>query len=117
MSEVDSFLAGGGIASRALYAFCRGALAVFLRGGCRLTIDGRENVPPPGPFVLAPVHRSILDSPIAGAVTRRRMRFMGKDSMWKSRFGAWFLSSLGGFPVTRGTADREALRRRITVRA
>jgi 1-acyl-sn-glycerol-3-phosphate acyltransferase len=40
---------------------------------------------------------------------------MGKDSLWKRRPAAWFLSTLGGFPVTRGTADREALKRCIGV--
>ena len=34
--------------------------------------------------------------------------------MENRRFG-WLLSALGGFPVTRGTADREALRRCIAV--
>jgi 1-acyl-sn-glycerol-3-phosphate acyltransferase len=34
---------------------------------------------------------------------------MGKDSLWKSKL-AWYLTALGGFPVVRGTADREALR-------
>jgi 1-acyl-sn-glycerol-3-phosphate acyltransferase len=34
---------------------------------------------------------------------------MGKDTLWKSKLG-WYLSALGGFPVVRGTADREALR-------
>jgi 1-acyl-sn-glycerol-3-phosphate acyltransferase len=115
VSEVDSFLVGHSWASRALYAVCRAILAGWLRVWCRLTVEGRERIPLSGPFILAPVHRSILDTPIAGALTRRRLRFMGKDSMWKTRFGAWFLSSLGGFPVTRGTADREALRRCITV--
>ncbi len=43
-------------------------------------------------------------------VTPRRLRYMGKESLWKGRFGAWFLTALGGFPVKRGTADREALR-------
>jgi 1-acyl-sn-glycerol-3-phosphate acyltransferase len=65
--------------------------------------------------VLAPVHRSNIDTPISACLTRRRLRFMGKDSLWKHRPAAWFLSSLGGFPVTRGTADREALRRCIAV--
>ena len=115
MSEVDSFLVGHGWPSRALYAVCRAILAGWLRVWCRLTVDGRERIPKDGPFILAPVHRSILDTPIAGAITRRRLRFMGKDSMWKGRFGGWFLSSLGGFPVTRGTADREAMRRCIAV--
>ena len=36
-------------------------------------------MPAEGPFVLAPTHRSILDTPIASGVTRRRMRFMGAD--------------------------------------
>ena len=40
---------------------------------------------------------------------------MGKDSLWKQRFPRWFLSALGGFPVTRGTADKEALVRCIAV--
>ena len=35
---------------------------------------------------------------------------MGKESLWKGKFGAWFFTALGGFPVKRGTADREALR-------
>ena len=61
--------------------------------------------------MLAPVHRSYVDTPIAGCVTRRRLRFMGKDTMWKKRQVGWLLSALGGFPVTRGTADREALQR------
>ena len=65
--------------------------------------------------MLAPVHRSNMDTPIAPCVTRRRMRFMGKDSLWKGGPVSWLLSSLGGFPVTRGTADREALRRCIAV--
>ena len=35
---------------------------------------------------------------------------MGKESLWRNRFGAWFLTAMGGFPVERGTADRAALR-------
>ena len=35
--------------------------------------------------------------------------------MWKNRAFGWLLSALGGFPVTRGTADREALQRCIAV--
>ena len=81
----------------------------------RMTINGREHIPKTGGFVLAPVHRSYPDTPIAGCVSRRRLRFMGKDTMWKNRQFGWVLSALGAFPVTRGTADREALRRAIAV--
>jgi 1-acyl-sn-glycerol-3-phosphate acyltransferase len=93
-----------------LYRFCRGAVAGFCRIWWRESIEGREHIPADGPFVLAPVHRSNVDTLLAATVTRRRMRFMGKDSLWSKRWSAWFLSSLGGFPVHRGTVDREALR-------
>jgi 1-acyl-sn-glycerol-3-phosphate acyltransferase len=76
----------------------------------RMSVEGRHNIPASGPFILSPIHRSNLDTPIVSAVTRRRMRYMGKESLWKGRAGAWFLTTLGGFPVQRGSADREALR-------
>ena len=74
-----------------------------------------EHVPTEGAFILAPVHRSNMDTPIAACVTRRRLRYMGKDTLWKKQPYRWLLSSLGGFPVTRGSADREALKRCIQV--
>jgi len=43
-------------------------------------------------------------------ITRRRLRYMGKESLWKNRFGAWFFTMARGFPVERGAADRAALR-------
>ena len=75
----------------------------------RLRVEGGENLPT-GPFILSPVHRSFIDTPIAGMATRRRLRFMGKESLWEIRPLGAFLSLLGGFPVERGTADRTALR-------
>jgi 1-acyl-sn-glycerol-3-phosphate acyltransferase len=113
--KVETFLAGQGPASRALYYVVRAVVAGFTRLWTRMAIEGREHVPKHGAFVLAPVHRSNMDTPIASCVTRRRMRFMGKDSLWKGGPISWLLSSLGGFPVARGTADREALHRCIAV--
>jgi 1-acyl-sn-glycerol-3-phosphate acyltransferase len=115
VSAVNSFLVGQSRTSRAVYLAVRGLLTVILMSYNRLRIEGKENLPSEGPFVLAPVHRSYVDSPIAACVTRRRMRFMGKDSVWKYRPIGWISSMLGAFPVTRGSVDREALRRGIAV--
>ncbi len=115
MSEVDSFLAGRGPAARAFYVVIRSLIYVFCKTFWRTSIIGARNVPRKGPFVLAPVHRSNIDTPLACTVTSRRLRYMGKDSLWKKRPIGWTLSALGGFPVTRGTADREALRRCVAV--
>ncbi|MDP9386350.1 MAG: 1-acyl-sn-glycerol-3-phosphate acyltransferase [Actinomycetota bacterium] len=97
-----------------LYRVCRDALVGFCRVFWRLRVDGLEHVPD-GPFVLAPVHRSNIDTPLVAAVTRRRLRYMGKDAMWKYRAPGWLFSALGGFPVRRGMADRAALRRCLEV--
>jgi len=115
VSAPDTFLAGTGLPSRIVYQIGRTILISLIRIYTRMTINGREHIPATGAFVLAPVHRSYPDTPIAGAVTRRRLRFMGKDTMWKNRQVGWVLSAFGAFPVTRGTADREALRRAIEV--
>jgi 1-acyl-sn-glycerol-3-phosphate acyltransferase len=97
------------------YKFVRALVVGLCVVYTRTTIVGRHNIPREGSFVLAPVHRSNIDTPLAGAVTARRLRFMGKDSLWKVRAIGWVLSALGAFPVTRGTADREALKRCISV--
>lgn len=115
MSAVQTFLVGQSRVSRLAYLVVRGSLAVFMRLYNRLHVEGREHLPATGPFVLAPVHRSYIDTPIAACVTSRRMRFMGKDSVWKFRPVGWMASMLGAFPVTRGSADREALRRGVAV--
>lgn len=115
MIGVETFLAGHSLASRAFYQFGRFVVVSFCRLYLRMSVEGRENVPTEGAFVLAPIHRSYIDTPIASGCTRRRMRFMGKDSLWKRQPFRWTLSALGGFPVTRGTADREAVVRCIQV--
>jgi 1-acyl-sn-glycerol-3-phosphate acyltransferase len=93
------------------YWFARGVVELFCRAYFRVDIKGRQHVPPTGAYVIAPVHRSIVDTLLAGCLTHRRIRFMGKDSLWKYRWAGAFFSSLGAFPVHRGTPDREALRR------
>lgn len=94
--------------ARLWYAFARALVVGFCRVFWRLRVEGRELVPP-GPFVLAPVHRSNVDFAIVAAVTTRRMRYLAKDSIFKYGLGrVW--ESLGAIAVVRGTPDREAMR-------
>ena len=79
----------------------------------RISFEGLEHVPKHGPFVLAPVHRSFIDFGLVSGVTRRRMGYMGKESLWNSKLLGSFISMLGAYPVNRGAPDREALRRTL----
>jgi 1-acyl-sn-glycerol-3-phosphate acyltransferase len=111
VTKVDSYLADQSLLSKANYRWWRFVISGSTRVYTRMRIEGRENIPRSGGFVVAPVHRSYIDTPITGAIMHRRMRFMAKDSMWKNRTFGWLVSSVGGFPVARGTTDIEALRR------
>ncbi len=111
MSKVDAYLAKQSMLSKVNYQFWKALTTGTTRIITRMQVEGRENVPKTGGFVLAPVHRSYIDTPISAAVTRRRLRYMAKDSMWTSPLFGWLISSVGGFPVSRGTTDIEALKR------
>jgi 1-acyl-sn-glycerol-3-phosphate acyltransferase len=76
----------------------------------RVRVHGREKVPRTGAFVVAPSHRSIMDIFFTGYVSRRRIRFMAKEELFKNPLLGWLISTFGGFPVDRGSADRAALR-------
>src|SRR4051794_20977178 len=56
-----------------IYRFCRGVVVGFCRLYFRVTVEGAENVPRTGSFVLAPVHRSNVDFAIAACTTKRRL--------------------------------------------
>jgi 1-acyl-sn-glycerol-3-phosphate acyltransferase len=91
-----------------------GFLRVVVVGLCkvlwRIEVVHPERVPASGACILAPSHRSYLDTPFLACVTKRRIRFMGKAELWKYGWSAKLFSALGGFPVDRAGADRGALR-------
>ena len=100
----DSWTAGP------VYAMVRTAVRCLLWPYFRVRTTGRENIPVDGPVILAPVHRSNLDSFLLSPLTRRRLRALAKISLFNMRPLAWFLASLGAFPVRREAADRESMR-------
>ena len=115
MADVDTHMAGDSRFSRVFYSVIRFIVVGVSVCYTRTKVVGKHNIPSSGAFLLAPIHRSNIDTPLAAYVTSRRLRFMGKDSIWKIAPIGWVLSALGAFPVTRGSADREALKRCIAV--
>ena len=113
MTKIATDIAENGWKHKTAYFTVRNLVTFICRTWCRMTIEGSHNVPAEGIFILAPTHRSIIDTPIASGATRRRMRFMGADKWWSNKTLGGLITVLGGFPVSRGTADREALRRAI----
>jgi 1-acyl-sn-glycerol-3-phosphate acyltransferase len=75
----------------------------------RIRIHGSDRLPPSGAYVVAPTHRSGWDIPFSSMITKRRIRFMGKGSVFRIPVLGSALRYLGGFGVERGTPDRRAL--------
>lgn len=59
-----------------------------------LRVEGAEHVPGTGPVILAPNHVSYLDPVVAGVSIRRRVHFMAKKELFRSRLAAWLLRGL-----------------------
>jgi len=93
------------------YRFLRVLVRLVNRVMFRVTTEGRPYVPESGAVIIAPVHRSLIDFLVASEVTRRKLHYMAKDSLWNSGALARILPVVGAFPVHRESADREALRR------
>jgi len=69
------------------------------------TLDAIE-----GAVIVSPVHRSNLDAALCGAMMKKRLRALAKESLFDHRLFGWLCAALGAFPVKRGAADRESLR-------
>ncbi len=97
------------------YHVVRSIVWVLWSAMFRPIIEGEHNIPATGPIVIAPVHRSNVDFAVAIFVTPRKTFFMAKDSLWKVPILRWLISTMGAFPVKRGTADRDSLEKARSV--
>ena len=71
--KVQASRAGG-----VFYWAVRGLFRLTLLPWLRVTVEGIEHLNTPGPVILAPVHRSNLDSVLVACTARRRLRALGK---------------------------------------
>jgi 1-acyl-sn-glycerol-3-phosphate acyltransferase len=105
---IDIFF--GVIGLYCLYVIGKALVGGFLWLFTRWRVKGKENVPPKGGLLVVANHLNFNDPPLLGVSLGRQVVFMAKEELFRFRLWAWFLSSLGAFPVRRGRLDREAIR-------
>jgi 1-acyl-sn-glycerol-3-phosphate acyltransferase len=91
----------------ALYDLTRVLTRATIAGLCRPTVEGLENVPARGPFIVAPNHLSFLDSVIVQALTPRPVSFFAKAEYFtgkgvRGRLTRQFFEAVHSIPVERG---------------
>jgi 1-acyl-sn-glycerol-3-phosphate acyltransferase len=97
------------------YRFARAVLLGVSRVLFRIRIHGVEHVPTSGAFIVAPSHRSYLDTPFVSFITKRQIRFMAKEELFAKSATAKLFTALGGIPVKRGSASARSAMKAVQV--
>jgi 1-acyl-sn-glycerol-3-phosphate acyltransferase len=97
--------------SLALYhAFKWSIVSPMLHAYFRGKIYGVENVPQSDPLVVVSNHASYFDPPIVSNCVRRPVAYMAKQELFEIPVLAQAIKLYGAYPVSRGNADRNAIR-------
>lgn len=91
--------------SRAWYKLVCAVCRVLSRYLFRLKVEGRENIPATGPFVVASNHQSFLDPVFCSIHLKRRLTFLARDTLFNHWFFGRLIRSLNAIPVKLGQGD------------
>ena len=94
-------------------AFKYSVVNPVLRGYFRGRIYGAENIPQNGPLVIVSNHASNFDPPIVSSCVRRPVSYMAKEELFKVPVLKQAIQLYGAYPVSRGSADRNAIRQAL----
>lgn len=92
------------------HAFKWSVVSPMLHTYFRGQIYGAENVPKTGPLVVVSNHASNFDPPIVSSCVRRPVAYMAKEELFKIPILKQAIELYGAYPVSRGSADRTAIR-------
>ncbi len=76
----------------------------------RIRIEGKENIPTEGAYVVCSNHKSLMDPPMLGVCLPFPVRFMAKEELFRNKILGGIIRSVGAFPIKRGKSDVGALR-------
>ena len=97
-------------ASDRVYFFVHWLVNRLVRLFTRFEAVGAENMPRDGAYLVTANHHSFFDAPIVFMMTPIRMRCFGADKWRSTPLLGRFMELIGVIWVTRGEADRDALR-------
>ena len=92
---------------KVIKAFMGGLYRIFYR----VEIKGAENVAQEGPLIICANHINYLDAAAIVIFTKRKVRFIAKEDLYRIRPLSWLGHIFDVIPVNRGTQDIESMKR------
>ena len=93
-----------------LYALVKMVAFALMRLLFRLETRDPGRVPAAGPALLVSNHSSVLDPPLIGSASRRRLAFLAKAELFRIPLFGGLLRRLGARPLRRAGSDPAAMR-------
>ncbi len=72
-------------------------------------VNGKENVPREGSYIICSNHMSNYDPVLLAITQKRQINYMAKAELFKNPFFGWIIRRMGAFPVHRGAGDGKAI--------
>ena len=95
------------VKQKVIKAFMGGLYRIFYR----VEIRGAENVAQEGPLIICANHINYLDAAAIVIFTKRKVRFIAKEDLYRIRILSWLGHIFDVIPVNRGTQDIESMKR------
>ena len=90
-------------------------LRTFYRIVYRIKIEGTENIPREGSFVMCGNHIDFVKVPVIVLFSPRKINFIGKAELFDNKILAWLGNLFDVIPVKRGKQDVESMKRSLKV--
>lgn len=87
------------------YRFAKAVMRFVVWLWFRLKVEGLENLPQEGGFILCSNHRTYFDPVFLGVRIRQQLYFMAKSELFHYPVLGPIIRHLGAFPVERGSGD------------
>ncbi|HEY8505260.1 MAG TPA: lysophospholipid acyltransferase family protein, partial [Gemmataceae bacterium] len=78
--------------------------------GFSLRVAGRRNMPAAGPVLVLSNHQSHLDPVLLGVASPRRLASLARRTLFRNRFFAALIRSLGAFPIDQEGVGKEGIK-------
>lgn len=98
-----------------MYDFLKGLVWLFTKLIYKIDYKGLENIPDEGAFILVGNHKSNFDPIVISFTTKRKIHYLAKAELFKTKFTKWLFESVRCISIDRSKNDITAIKNALKV--